>query len=155
MRTSAKVTGSTIGSRPRRVLVGVVVLDDDRVDVGVQLQRADRFLARLGDARRMRVQAQPRRRLGDHRHPAIAGDLAHELAQQIEQPIERAAQAEVAHLGRDHRLEERVVEVGRDAIADVGVGVAELGEEVVARRASSSTARDSVRTRSPMWPLTT
>jgi hypothetical protein len=89
----------------------------------------------------VRVQGEAARRLGRDRHPAVPRDLAQELTEQIKEAIEGATEREVAHLRGDDGLEQRLVEIRRDAIPDVEPAWSQLGEEPIRVR--------SVRDRAP------
>ena len=106
----------------------------DRRSVTPRAARASRS-ARSRTARVAVDRPSRARRVGVHGQPAVAGHAGHELRQQVEQAGEGLAHAEGAHLGGDHRLEQGVVQVGGDAVADVGLAAAQLEEDVLLGRA--------------------
>jgi len=80
------------------------------------------------------VQREARRRVGRDADPAVTHHLAQELGEQIEQAGELAAHAERAHLGGDHGFEQRLIQVGGDAVTDLRALVTQMDEELVGRR---------------------
>ena len=116
-----------VGRRRERVLV----FDGEHRRLRVEAHRRPRLSLRSFARARMRVHGKMRRVGGRDGEPAVARDLRDELREEIEQAIEGVAAGEAAHFGRQDRLEQRLVQVTRDAIAHVDAVAAHLDEEAV------------------------
>ena len=109
----------------------VLVLDDQDLRRRVRAEH----LAHLALGRRAKggvvVDREPPGGLRRERHPSVSGDLRQELRQEVEEALEVRCAGERAELGGHDGVEEGLVEVARQTIADIDAPSAQLHEEAV------------------------